>query len=291
MHTAPETLQNEMVFDPNLSKIKKWIQPLPHGERTINESAAHIKLHHAEKSQKLDNWQGPECWLEGHALSGVPYSAAWHHIVTFCKFWKWLPLIFRIRRSSSIMLKPLMRSHCKATCYRKLANCFGRATAIGDIHVWEWLPLIFRIRRSSSIMLKPMMRSHCKATCYTKLASCFGRVTAVGDIHVSITRNVADPQSCWNHWCEAIAKPCAIRNWPIVGRVTAVGDIHVSITRNVADPQSCWNHWCEAIAKPCVYAPGQRSDWVVNTSYPSKKDQAACSDTNDSTLHFSFVVF
>ena len=42
MHTAPETSQNEMVFDPNPNEIKKRIQQLPHGERTINESAAHI---------------------------------------------------------------------------------------------------------------------------------------------------------------------------------------------------------------------------------------------------------
>ena len=171
----------------------------------------------------LDDWQGPECWLEGHAPLGLPYSAAWHHIVTLCKFWERLAVIVRIQRSSLFMLKPLMRSHCKAMCYRKLANCFAEWQPFWDIHVWEWLPVIFRIRRSSSIMLKPMMRSHCKAMCYTKLASCFGRLTAVGDIHVSITRNVADPQSCWNHWCKAIAKPC-------------------------------------------VYAPGQRSDWVVNTS-------------------------
>ena len=151
----------------------------------------------------LDDCQGPECWLEGHAPLGLPYSAAWHHIVTFCKFWEWLAVIFRIQRSSSdghwrhsckynkkrcrspIMLKPVMRSHCKAMCYRKLANCFGRVTAIGDIHVWEWLPVIFRIRRSSSIMLKPMMRSHCKAMCYTRLASCFGLVTAGVDIHAA----------------------------------------------------------------------------------------------------------
>ena len=118
--------------------------------------------------------------------------------ITLCKFWEWLAVMFRIQRSSLFMLKPLMRSHCKAMCHRKLANCFGRVTAIVDIHVWEWLPVIFRIRRSSSIMLKPM-RSHCKAMCYTKLANCFGRVTVVGDIHVSITRNVADPQSCGNH--------------------------------------------------------------------------------------------
>ena len=71
----------------------------------------------------LDDCQGPECWLEGHAPLGLPYSAAWHHIVTFCKFWEWLAVTFRIQRSSFFMLKPLMRSHCN---YRKLANCFGR---------------------------------------------------------------------------------------------------------------------------------------------------------------------
>ena len=65
----------------------------------------------------------------------------------------------------NVMLKPLMRSHCKAMCYRKLARYFGRVTAIGDIHVLEWLRVLFRIRRSSSIMLKRMMRSHCKAMC------------------------------------------------------------------------------------------------------------------------------
>ena len=45
MHTAPETSQNEMVFDPNPNEIKKRIQQLPHGERTINESAAHIYIY------------------------------------------------------------------------------------------------------------------------------------------------------------------------------------------------------------------------------------------------------
>ena len=78
--------------------------------------------------------QGPECWLEGHGPLGLPYSAAWHHIVTLCKFWEWLTVIFRIQRSSLIMPKPLMRSHCKAMCYRKLANCFGRVTAGVDIN-------------------------------------------------------------------------------------------------------------------------------------------------------------
>ena len=52
MNTAPETLQNEMVFDPNSNEIKKRIQQLPPGERTINGSAAHIILNHAEKSQR-----------------------------------------------------------------------------------------------------------------------------------------------------------------------------------------------------------------------------------------------
>ena len=70
----------------------------------------------------LDDCQGPECWLEGHAPLGLPYSAAWHHIVTL-----------RIRRSSLIMPKPLMRSHCKAMCYRKLVNGFGRVTEGVDI--------------------------------------------------------------------------------------------------------------------------------------------------------------
>ena len=104
--------------------------------------------------------------------------------ITLCKFWEWLAFIFGIPRSFPIMRKPLTRSHCKAMCYTKLTNCFGRVTAIGDIHVWEWLPVIFRMRRSSSIMLKPM-RSHCKAMCYRKLANCFGRGTAIGGIHVS----------------------------------------------------------------------------------------------------------
>ena len=147
MHTAPETPQNEMVFDPNLSKIKKRIQPLPHEERTINESAAHIKLNHAEKSQRARRLTRPRVLIRGSCA---------------------------IRAA----LQRCLTSHCDICKF------------------WKWLPLIFRIRRSSSIMLKPMMRSHCKATCYTKLASCFGRVTAVGGIHVSITRNVADPQSC-----------------------------------------------------------------------------------------------
>ena len=62
----------------------------------------------------------------------------------------------------------------------------------------------------------PVIRNHGETICYRQLASCFGRVTAVRDIHVSATRNVADPQSRGNHWCEAIAMPCAIENWPIV---------------------------------------------------------------------------
>ena len=62
----------------------------------------------------------------------------------------------------------------------------------------------------------PVIRNHGETICYRQLASCFGRVTAVGDIHVSATRNVADPQSRGNHWCEAIALPCAIENWPSV---------------------------------------------------------------------------
>ena len=62
----------------------------------------------------------------------------------------------------------------------------------------------------------PVIRNHGETICYRQLASCFGRVTAVGDIHVSATRNVADPQSRGNHWCEAIAMPCAIENWPSV---------------------------------------------------------------------------
>ena len=57
MHTAPETLQNEMVFDPNPKEIKKRIQQLPHGERTIKVSAAHIIFNHAEKSQRTRNRQ------------------------------------------------------------------------------------------------------------------------------------------------------------------------------------------------------------------------------------------
>ena len=125
-------------------------------------------------------------------LNSDPFANTVSHLLRVAR----PAVMFSIGGSSSIRVKPKMVSHCKAMCYRKLANCFGRVTAIGDIHVWEWLPVIFRIRRSSSIMLKPMMRSHCKAMCYTKLASCFGRLTAVGDIHVSITRNVADPQSC-----------------------------------------------------------------------------------------------
>ena len=44
MHTAPETLQKEVVFGPNPNEIRKRIQQLPHGERTINESEAHIYL-------------------------------------------------------------------------------------------------------------------------------------------------------------------------------------------------------------------------------------------------------
>ena len=32
------------------------------------------------------------------------------------------------------MPKPVMRSHCKAICYRELANCFGRVTAGVDIN-------------------------------------------------------------------------------------------------------------------------------------------------------------
>ena len=109
-------------------------------------------------------------------------------------------------------------------CYTKLANCFGRGTAIGGIHVtrniaatlclrhsevdgaclppvgwgcpialpditlckfWEWLAVIFRIQRSSPIISKPLTRSHCKAMCYRKLANCFGRVTAGVDIHAA----------------------------------------------------------------------------------------------------------
>ena len=44
-------------------------------------------------------------------------------------------VMFSIGGSSSIRVKPKMVSHCKAMCYRKLANCSGRVTAIGDIHV------------------------------------------------------------------------------------------------------------------------------------------------------------
>ena len=54
--------------------------------------------------------------------------------ITLCKFWEWLAVIFRIQRSSFFMLKPLMRSHCKVMCYTKLANCFGRGTAMGGTH-------------------------------------------------------------------------------------------------------------------------------------------------------------
>ena len=129
---------------------------------------------------------------------------------------------------------------------------------------WICLSDMFRIRRSSLIMPKPLMRSHCKAMCFTKLASCFGRVTVVGDIHVSITRNVADPQSCGNHWCEAIAKPCVCApgqrsDLAIQKRFAACSDTNdcdklkwVNWIRNVADSQSCGNHWWEAIAKPCA---------------------------------------
>ena len=38
MHTAPKTLQNEMVM--HLREIKNRLQQLPHAERTINQSAA-----------------------------------------------------------------------------------------------------------------------------------------------------------------------------------------------------------------------------------------------------------
>ena len=115
----------------------------------------------------------PACWLKSRRLprprvlirGSCAIGAALLRCLTLCKFWELLTVIFRIQRSSFFMLKPVMRSHCKAMCHRKLANCFGRVTAIGDIHVWEWLPVIFRIRRSSPIMLKPLMQSHCKAMC------------------------------------------------------------------------------------------------------------------------------
>ena len=42
MHTAPKTLQNEMVM--HLREIKNRLQQLPDAERTINQSAAHIYL-------------------------------------------------------------------------------------------------------------------------------------------------------------------------------------------------------------------------------------------------------
>ena len=57
MNTAPETLQNEVVFGPNPNEIRKRIQQLPHGERTINESEAHMIFNHAETSQRALNRQ------------------------------------------------------------------------------------------------------------------------------------------------------------------------------------------------------------------------------------------
>ena len=44
-------------------------------------------------------------------------------------------VMFSIGGSASIRVKPRMVSECKAMCYRKLANCSGRVTAMGDIHV------------------------------------------------------------------------------------------------------------------------------------------------------------
>ena len=93
------------------------------------------------------------------------HSAAWHHIAVIfqtscwnhwceaiakpCAIENWPDILaewhllrvarpavmFSIGGSSSIRLKPKMVSDCKAMCYRKLANCSRRVTAIGDIHV------------------------------------------------------------------------------------------------------------------------------------------------------------
>ena len=93
--------------------------------------------------------------------------------------------------------------------------CWNQGPFLSQYHTfWERLGQLWCLE--SRAQGHPVIRNHGETICYRQLANCFGRVTAVGDIHVSITRNVADPQSCGNHWCEAIAKPCAIENWPIV---------------------------------------------------------------------------
>ena len=66
-------------------------------------------------------------------------------------------VMFSIGGSSSIRVKPKMVSHCKAMCYRKLANCFGRMTAIGDVHVASKVLSVVFPRDEYSTPLKSLL--------------------------------------------------------------------------------------------------------------------------------------
>ena len=99
--------------------------------------------------------------------------------------------------------------------------CWNQGPFLSQYHTfWERLGQLWCLE--SRAQGHPVIRNHGETNCYRQLASCFGRVAPVGDIHVSITRNVADPESCWNHWCEAIAKPCAIE----IGQLFWPNDSH-----------------------------------------------------------------
>ena len=76
-----------------------------------------------------------------------PSDSRWRHS---CKYNK-------KRCRSPIMRKALMRSHCKAMCYRKLANCSGRVTAIGDIHAASKVLSVVFPRDEYSTPLKSLL--------------------------------------------------------------------------------------------------------------------------------------
>ena len=170
--------------------------------------------------------------------------------------------------------------------------CWNQGPFLSQYHTfWERLGQLWCLE--SRAQGHPVIRNHGETNCYRQLASCFGRVAPVGDIHVSITRNVADPESCWNHWCEAIAKPRAIANWPIV--LAEWQPLETSCRKHSLI--CCVSTWWifNAIEKletkdgkplqsHVVHAPGQCLDWVTNIRCSHSETYVACWDNNDSTL-------
>ena len=149
--------------------------------------------------------------------------------------WICLSDMFRIRRSSLIMPKPVMGSHCKAMCYRKLANCFGRVTEGVDIKAASnvlamVLPLCLKRSERDGTCLPPVgwNLDDCQGPeCWLEGHAPLGLPYSAAWHHIVtlckfwewlavIFRIQSHPQSCRNHWCEVFAKPCAIENWPIV---------------------------------------------------------------------------